>query len=464
MDATLVTGWEALCQQLSPAFTHATFATFLHIITGWALCVSRPMVTNLVRTIGSSLLGHAAKHWTVYEKFFYRAVWSLPQLSQLLLTRVIVPLIDRCGVGGGASPEGSAIDLNIDDTTCGRCGKHVAWAGYFKDASISNTRQTVVHWAHNWVIGCVALRPRRWPQWVLGLPALFALYRKRKQCDKAHPFQSRQQIAAQMIRDTRQALPGRTIRVAGDGQYASKELAQAVNEPLANLVSRMRCDAALYALPPKNKRCRRGRRQKKGKRLPTPKQLAARRKKGWHMVQVLAYGKVVQRKVLPIICLWYHVAGERPVKLLIVRDPSGRQRDDFLFCTDPKVSDEQIIERFAARWPIEECIHDGKQLGGLEQVQGWCKATVQRQAPMALIVQSLVKAWYLLYGADAVSAQPKGREVCPWMPEKRHPSYLDMLATLRRVLWTRRIKCNSTFSGRVWKLLKDLSFTLCAAA
>ncbi len=30
------------------------------------------------------------------------------------------------------------IDLAIDDTTCGRCGKHVAFAGYFKDASASN--------------------------------------------------------------------------------------------------------------------------------------------------------------------------------------------------------------------------------------------------------------------------------------------------------------------------------------
>lgn len=464
MDATLVSGWEALCQHLAPAFTQATFGTFLHIATGWVLCRSRPTVTNLACTIGSSLLGRAAKHWTVYEKFFYRAVWSLPQLSQLLLTRVIVPLIDGYAVGSEAPEEAGAIDLKIDDTTCGRWGKHVAWAGYFKDASVSNTRQAVVHWAHNWVIGCLTMRPRRWPRWVLGLPVLFVLYRKPKDCDKAHPFQSRQQIAAQMIQDTRQVLPGRKLRIAADGQYASKEVVRAVDEPLSNLVSRMRCDAAIYALPPKTRRCQRGRKKKKGKRLPAPKRLASRRQKGWHTVQALAYGKPVERKVLAVTCLWYHVAKEKPVKLLIVRDPSGQQKDDYLFCTDPRESDEQIIERFAARWPIEECIHDGKQLGGFEQVQGWCKATVQRQAPLALIVQSLVKAWYLLHGADAVSAQPRGRKVCGWLPEKDHPSYLDMLATLRRVLWTHRIKCNSTFGGRVWKLLEPLRFTLCAAA
>jgi len=34
MDATLVTGWEALGQLLGPAFTRPTFITFLHIATG----------------------------------------------------------------------------------------------------------------------------------------------------------------------------------------------------------------------------------------------------------------------------------------------------------------------------------------------------------------------------------------------------------------------------------------------
>jgi hypothetical protein len=472
MDATLVTGWEALCQLLSPAFTGPTFITFLHIATGWVLCRSRPTVTNLICTIGSSLLDHASRHWTVYEKFFYRAAWSLPHVSRLLLTRVMVPLIDRCAIGSaGPNGAGSTIDLDIDDTTCGRCGKHVAYAGYFKDASASNTLKTVVHWAHNWVIGCVAMRDRRWPKWVIGLPVLFTLYRKPKDCSPAHPFLTRQQIAARMILDTRDALPGRTIRVAADGQYATREVVQAVGKASAaveaaqsNLVSRLRSDAAIYQLPPQRKRFKRGRRKKRGRRLPTPKQLAARRKEGWRTIKVLAYGKLVQRHVLSVVCLWYHVSKDKPIKLLIVRDPSGRQKDDYLFCTDPAVPDEQIVERFAARWPIEQCIHDGKQLGGFEQVQGWCRRTVERQAPFALIVQTLVKAWYLLHGADAASAQPKGAQVCGWMLEKDHPSYLDMLATLRRVLWTYRIKCNSTLGGRVGRLLEPLRFTLCAAA
>lgn len=453
MDATLVTGWSALCQLLESAFTRPTYITFLHIVTGWVLCRSKPTVTNLVCTIGQSLLGHAAKHWTAYERFFYRAVWFLPQISRLLLVKVVAPLVEVQGVE-------KVIYLKIDDTTCGRCGKHVAWAGYFKDASVGNTLKTVVHWAHNWVVGCVTVRVKHWPTWVIGLPVWFMLYRKVKDCDRKHPFQTRQQIAAEMIRQTREALPNWEIRVGADGQYATREVVNEARSCRSNLVSRIRSDAAIYALPPKRHHGQRGQPRKKGRRLPTPKRLA-RRKQGWRTVKALVYGKWVERRVLAITCLWYHVSKDRPIKLLIVRDPSGNQKDDYMFCTDPTVSDAEIIGRFAARWPIEESIHDGKQLGGLEQVQGWCPRTVERQAPLALIVQTLVKVWYLRHGVHAKNAQPKGTD---WTAPKDHPSYLDMLATLRKVLWTARININSPRPGRVRELLRTLAFTLYAAA
>ena len=453
MDATLVPGWEALCQLLASAFTRPTSVTFIHIAAGWVLCRSKPTVTGLVCTIGRSLLGHAAKHWTVYERFFYRAAWSLPEVSRLLLVRVVAPLVESFGIE-------RVIDLNIDDTTCGRCGRHVAFAGYFKDASVSNTLKTVIHWSHNWVIGCVGMRAKFWPEWVMGLPVWFTLYRKPADCNRKHPFMTRQEIAAAMIQQTHDALPDWTIRVAADGQYATGVVVKAAAGAGTNLVSRIRSDAAIYALPPKRRRHRRGPPRKKGKRLPTPRKLA-RRKKGWRTIEALVYGKCVKRRVLSMVCLWYHVSKDRPIKLVIVRDPAGRQSDDYVFCTDPTASDVEVIGRFAARWPIEESIHDAKQFGGFEQVQGWCPRTVERQAPLAMIVQTLVKAWYLRHGVKAKSAQPRGTD---WMPSKNHPSYLDMLATLRKALWTDRININSTLRGRVRELFKTLQFTLCAAA
>jgi hypothetical protein len=287
------------------------------------------------------------------------------------------------------------------------------------------------------------------------------LYRKRPDCNRQHPFATRSQIAAAMIRQTRDLLPDWPLRVAVDGQYATREVAEATVGARSNLVSRIRSDAAIYALPPSRSAGRRGPPRKKGKRLPSPRQLAKRRKKGWHLLEARMYGQRRRRLVLSIVCLWYRVGGSRPIKLLIVRDPEGKQKDDYLFCTEATVSEAEILERFAARWPIEESIQEGKQLGGLEKVQGWCPRTVLRQAPLALVVQTLVKAWYLLYGVEATSAQPKETD---WRGPKDHPSYLDMLATLRKVLWTARINSNSTLKGRVRQLWKTLQFALCAAA
>jgi len=55
------------------------------------------------------------------------------------------PLSAAAGVcrrpGGRTCGVEPIIDLDIDDTTCGRSGKHAAYAGYFKDASVSNTLQ-----------------------------------------------------------------------------------------------------------------------------------------------------------------------------------------------------------------------------------------------------------------------------------------------------------------------------------
>jgi len=67
---------------------------------------------------------------------------------------------------------------------------------------------------------------------------------------------------------------------------------------------------ALDGMPEARRRGQRGQPAKKGRRLPTPKQLAARRKVGWQEITVLKQGRQVQRQVWAITCLWYHVCPE----------------------------------------------------------------------------------------------------------------------------------------------------------
>ena len=454
MDTTFcISAWNALVQQLALTFTDPTVRTWQQIVLGWVLHRGPATVTGIFRTLGKL----ADRHWTVYHKFFYRAAWSLD-----LMANVIAPMILASGQIDTATGR-PVVDLNIDDTTAGRYGKHVAHAGWFKDASATGpaTKGTVIHWGHNWIVGAITLRLPRWKRirWVL--PAVFTLYRKKADCDRTHPFATRQVLAAKVVCQAATALPGMHIRVAADGQYATRDMVMGLPESVS-LVSRIRRDAAIYDLPPKRRRPgRRGRHPTRGKRLPTPQQIAAHRKKGWKTIAVSRQGKQVRRRVLGITCLWYHVCRAAPIRLVIVRDPTGHQQDDFFFCTDATVPDAQIVQRYYDRWGVEECILEAKQQMGFESTRGWCSKTVNRQAPLAMALVTLVKAWYSQCAVEDPSLLP---EPTPWNPHKTRPSFPDMLAALRRVLWQHRISSNSRFTARVRDILETVSYALSAAA
>jgi hypothetical protein len=334
--ASLVSAWNALLLQLCCVFAEPTAQVWRQIALGWVLHRGPATVTGLFRTLGRL----ADRHWTVYHKFFYRAAWALDALSRALLVHVVVPMILESGAINPTSGT-PVVDLAIDDTTAARYGKQVAHAGWFKDASAAGqaTKGTVIHWAHNWIVGAVTLRLLRWPlmRWVL--PVVFCLYRKRPDCDRFHPFATRQVLAARVVCQVAEALPDIEIRVAADGQYATRDLVNGVPAG-ANPVSRIRSDAALYALPPARRPSgRRGRYSKKGRRLPTPRQMAARRQKGWKRIPLLKQGRTVERLVLGLTCLRYHVCRDVPIRLVIVRDRAGHEKDDFCFCTDATVPD-----------------------------------------------------------------------------------------------------------------------------
>jgi hypothetical protein len=457
MDASsLVSAWNSLVLQLACVFAEPTGRTWQQIVWGWLFKRGRMTVTGIFRVLGTL----ADRHWTVYQKFFYRAAWTLKDLSIAVLNQVIYPLIVESGVLDAATQKPVA-DLAIDDTTLGRCGRHVAHAGWFKDASASGSshRGAVIHWAHNWLAGVVTLRLPGWTmRWVM--PALFALYRKQSDCRGRVEFQTRQELAGDMIQTAAKALPGVQWRISADGQYAQQSVVRTLPERV-NLVSRIRRDAAIYDLPPTRRpKGKRGPKPKKGKRLPCPRKLAVLRKKGWKKITVFKQGYPVQRLVLGITCLWYHVCQGVPIRMVIVRDPAGQEKDDFFFCTDATVPDEEIVQRYYDRWGVEEAIEEAKQSMGFESTQGWCSKTVHRQAPLAMILVTLVKAWY----ARAARREPALLPVAtPWYPHKRHPSFADMLNALREVLLHHRISPNSILSARVKKLIETVSYALFAA-
>ena len=188
--------------------------------------------------------------------------------------------------------------------------------------------------------------------------------------------------------------------------------------------------------------------------------MARRHTHGWKTYVLHKQGRAVKRQMRSVTCLWYHVCRQVPIRMVSVRDPSGIERDDFLFGTDATVPDRQIVQCYFDRWGVEEAILEAKQTMGFERSKCWCSKTVNRQAPLAMVLVTLVKCWYARCGQKEPGLLS---QAVPWYRHKSHPSFADMLAALRQVLWRHRISPKSRIKAKVQEIIKTVSYALSAA-
>lgn len=141
-------------------------------------------------------------------------------------------------------------------------------------------------------------------------------------------------------------------------------------------------------------------------------------------------------RVLVIDALWYVAAGGELMRLVVVRDFPGHERDDVFVSTDPTMTAVQIIEAFSRRWTLEVTFHESKGKLGFEDPQNRAERAVERTAPMALVAYTMVVLWYVQTGQRTRAARLPS---LPWYTEKAGVTFSDMLATVRRASWTERL-------------------------
>src|SRR6266702_2970710 len=144
------------------------------------------------------------------------------------------------------------------------------------------------------------------------------------------------------------------IRAKKNGKKTTELAAEMVAEIAGWLPDRrfhLRRDAALYApAPPRTGR--RGRPRTRGARLGRPPELAAAAAANdWQQVTADMRGREAARLVAVFDVLWYQVRKDALVRLVIVRDPSGIEPDDFFVTTDLSATGAQTATRYAGRWP-----------------------------------------------------------------------------------------------------------------
>lgn len=413
-----------LLQPFAPVFTAPTFQTFVVIVGGWLLTHRHRYITEIIATSGHVGRGH----WCRFHRFFSQAAWELDALA-MVLAKLIVTIL----------APGAETFWAVDDTLCRKRGLTLYGAGMHYDPLISSRAKPLVSWGHDWVVLCLILVHPFWaPTKVFALPVAVRLYRNhqgltkgkkgRAKAKKPKPnHRTRPELALQLIVLVAGWFPDDEIVITGDSAYGGQSILKHL-PPNVHLISHVHPKAALYEPAPPRSAKAKGAPRKKGKRLPGMAEWAKDPKAPWTTLGFDQFGLHAKLAVKTMQALYYKAGGDRLLSIVLVRDLEGGRPDQMFYCTKLDWDARQILTAYSYRWAIECTFRDSKQLLGLEDPANRLARAVERTAPMALLLYSLVVVWFHQTGHAAVRFPER-----PWYPKKRESSFADMLTTLRRV-------------------------------
>jgi hypothetical protein len=393
-------------QGLSAAMTAPSFASLTTVLTGWVFA-SRHTVTRMIVAAGES----AEKHFSSYHRLFSAARWSLDTLG-LAVFDLIEPFL------------GSVVMLGLDDTLARKRGLKMFGTGMHHDPLLSSRGKVITNWGHSWVVlGVIVALPFRRGHYYC-LPILFRLYLNKKSVLKhRRAYRTRPELAVEMLQVLCNHRKNSRFHVVADSAYGGQSVLCFLPTN-CDLTSRLVRDARLYAARPERKAGTNGRPRKRGQRLPTPQAMLAGR---CRRVTLDIYGRTEHARLADRVA-YVHAAPQRPLRVVAVEALSGGRGQEVFYSTCSQATAEQVIGWYAMRWSIEVTNHDSKQHLGFQEPQGWTRQSVERTAPLAMLLYSLIVLWFAREGHRNWRLN-----VFPWYPSKTEPSFVDMLNTLRRL-------------------------------
>jgi hypothetical protein len=401
----LVPGFTLLLQGLAATMTAPTFESFLTVLTGWVFAPRRT-VTRMILAAGSS----AEKHYSSYHRLFSAARWSLDAVG-LAVFDLVTPW---CG---------ETIFVAIDDTLARKRGLKMFGVGMHHDPLLSSRGKTITNWGHSWVVlGVIVRLPFRDDHYYC-LPILFRLYLNKTKAQKhRRAYRKRTELAVEMLRVLCNHRKNKRFHAVADSAYGGASVLCHLPEN-CDLTSRLVKDARLYDAPPTNQSGHKGRPRKRGAKLPTPQAMLTGR---CRRVSLAIYGRTEKARVADAKAR-VHAAPDRPLRVVAVEAIKGGRGREAFYSTQHEATAEEVIAWYAARWSIEVSFHDSKQSLGFQEPQGWKRRAVERTAPVAMLLYSLIVLWFAREGHRRYRPLD-----CPWYASKSAPSFADMLATLRR--------------------------------
>ncbi len=424
----MVHSFDLLLQGLAGTMTAPTFNSFVTILTGWVFAPRRT-VTRMIQAAGDA----ASKHYSSYHRVFSVAQWSLDAIG-LVVFDLILPW---CG---------DTVFIAIDDTLARKRGLKMFGTGMHHDPLLSSRNKKITNWGHSWVVvGVIVEFPFR-PGHYYCLPILFRLYLNKKKAAKhRRKYRSRPDLAVELVHLLCKHRKNRRFHLLADSAYGGQSVLNFLPDN-CDLTSRLVKNARLYDDPSKKQTGGRGRPRKRGDKLPTPQQMLADR---CRRVELHIYGRCEKARLADVEARVFAVP-DRPLRVVAVEAIQGGRGQEVFYSTCHTAGAEEVIGWYAMRWSIEVSFHDSKQHLGFEQPQGWTRRAVERTAPMAMVLYSLIVLWFASEGHRYY--QPRH---CPWYTSKTDPSFADMLVALRRESVRQRIK-SLRLSGPGSRKIKQL--------
>lgn len=323
-----------------------------------------------IRRLGSR--ASFRRHESSYYRFFSRFKFKPEVFFKALLTLIVQTFALK------------TLRIVTDDTLCPKWGKRIFGTAHFFD-HVRRPRPGYI-WGHNWVVMAVVTKLFGMP---VALPFWVALYRPKSGCPP-EKFRTRIEIVAETLGVVRQWFPSVKIDLVADGAYNNQSLLKPIRKLDIHLVSRIRFDAVLRRDVPKRRKGIRGRKPQYGRKIPELKKIA-RSNKGWRTAQVFIYGKTVSL-LIKSFDAWWPKTGLK-LRVVITRDPKGRRKPCYLSTTDLTLTPQEIIERFALRWSIEQLFSDVKLHIGLDSAEVRSPNSVLRHAILAFALVTWTRIW-----------------------------------------------------------------------
>jgi hypothetical protein len=407
----------------APLFSERVWQHVQLLLAGTILAPGKRTVASALRAVGLE----QERRFCRYHRVLSRAVWSSREVSRVLLRLLIEAFV----------PEGGPLVLGIDETLERRRGKKISAKGIYRDPVRSSREHFVKTSALRWV--CLALLvPVPWTSRVWSLPFLSTLAYSERYAEERGKKRHKTLTdwAWQLLLLVRRWQPEREIVAVADGGYASLKLldrCRRLSNPIT-FITRLRLDAALYEPAQPRYPGQMGRTRLKGERLPNLSAVAEDPSTVWKPAKITNWYGSGERtvEVASATAIWYST-GLPPVALrwVLIRDPEEEFETQALLCTDLHTDPERIIAWFVRRWQMEATFQEVRQRLGFETQRHWSEQALRRTAPALLGLFSVVA----LLAHRHRGRIPKAVRRAAWY-DKRHPTFSDALALVRKELWT----------------------------